>query len=240
MINLDLIKENWNRSDYEEFVLFLHSIEENDYQKFSSNLTKSKYELLGIRIPNLRVIAKEIFKGNYESFLQVVKMGSFEEIFIEGAIIALIKNYEELFPYLENFMSKIDNWSICDTLSGQLKFIKKNREQYFEYFIKYLESNEPFTIRFGLMIFLDHYKDEKYVNKIVFQVLRIKNNNYYVEMGIAWLFAEYYLINKNLIIDLLKGKKLNKFVNNKTISKIRESNRVSKEEKDALVEWRLK
>lgn len=237
-MNLNLTK--WDKLSYKKFQKYLQSIKEEKYKEFSSRLTKTKYSMLGVRIPILRKLAKEICKGNYSSYLEISKDDSFEEVLIQGLVISNIKDEDEFLKYLDNFVLKIDDWSICDSFCNSLKIVKKNPDKYFNYFTKYLKSNKEFKIRVCLIVYLNFYTTKEYVDKIIENLLNIKNNDYYVEMAIAWLLAEIYLIDKDKVINLLKTKSLNKFINNKTISKIRDSYRVSDEDKQELLNWRIK
>lgn len=237
-MNLNLTQ--WDELSYQSFKKYLFSIKEDKYKEFSSKLTKTKYPILGIRVPVLRKIAKEIFKGNYNSFLKCSLNDTFEEVFIKGLVISNIKDENEFFKYIDDFVSKIDDWSICDSFCNSLKIVNQDLNKYFEYFTKYLKSNKEFKIRVCLIVYLNFYTKKEYIDKIIDNILKIKNNYYYVEMAISWLLAEIYLVDKEKVINLLKNKKLNKFVNNKTISKLRDSYRVSKEDKKELLNWRIK
>ena len=62
----------------------------------------------------------------------------------------------------------------------------------------------------------------------------IHNDEYYVQMGLSWLLCECYIKFPNETKRLLEEKVLDSFVQNKTICKIRDSYRVSKEEKEYL------
>ena len=58
----------WNKDLYKKYLNYLISIKEDKYQVFSSKLTKTKYKILGIKIPILRSIAKNILKSDIISF----------------------------------------------------------------------------------------------------------------------------------------------------------------------------
>lgn len=237
-MNLNLT--NWDELCYRKFQEYLQSIKEENYREFSSKLTKTKYPILGIRIPILRKLAKEISEGNSLSYLEFSKNDKFEEVLLQGLIISNIKDENDFLKYLDNFVNKIDDWSICDSFCNSLKIIEKNPDKYFKYFTKYLKSNKEFKIRVCLIVYLNFYTTKEYVDKIIENILNIKSNAYYVEMAVAWLLSEIYLVDKEKVINLLKNKKLNKFVNNKTISKLRDSFRVSDEDKQELLSWRIK
>ena len=117
-MNLNINK--WTEEIYQEYLNYLISLGETKYGEFSSKLTPTKYELIGIRIPNLRQIAKNITKGDYQSFLEHSQDKYFEEVLIEGLVIASMK-YEEVFiDYFNQYINKIDNWDINDVFCNSI------------------------------------------------------------------------------------------------------------------------
>ena len=108
-----------------EFVNYLYKYEDLEYKSFNSKLTKTKYEIIGIRVPMLRQIAKDIAKDDYENFFESITNKYYEEIFIQGLVIANLK--EDSLKYIPTFIKKIDDWAICDSFCNSLKFVKKNK-----------------------------------------------------------------------------------------------------------------
>lgn len=235
---MELIKEKWTKKDYQEFVKYLKTLQDIKYMKFSRKLTYSKYQIIGIKLPNLREIAKEILKGNFRSYLEVSQNNYLEETFIEGILISKLPK-EEFLNVIDNFILKIDDWSICDTFCSNLKFIKKDLDFYFNYFKKYLNTNKEFSIRTTLIIYKCYYIKDKYIDEIIKLITNITSNDYYVLMGISWLLQEIYLHYPKKVIKILQEKKLNKFIINKTISKICDSYRVTKEDKELIKKYRI-
>jgi len=72
----------------------------------------------------------------------------------------------------------------------------------------------------------------------VYLIDKIEVDKYYVNMAAAWLLAEMYIKYPNETLEYLKRSKVNNFTFNKTISKICDSYRVSKEEKERLKKMR--
>lgn len=228
---MNLVKENWTRKDYEDFISYLKSIGNQDYIKFSKKIIKEETNMLGIKVPILKEIAKEIVKGNYKSFLQINKNIYYEELFIEGLIIGYIKEKRDFDLYLDRFVKKIDNWAICDTSAANMKRIKKNQDVYLPQIIEYAKSKEEYIVRFALVCLLDHYKEDKYIN-IIFQIINsVTVDTYYVNMSIAWLLCEMFIHHKEQTLKFLNNLKINTFTFNKFISKCCDSYRVSKEDK---------
>lgn len=202
------------------------------YKKFNEKLIKTKYEIIGVRIPILSKIAKEILKDNYLEFLDNVNDNYFEEVLLEGLVITGIKDSEIFNKYFSEYIYKIDNWCICDTICNRIKI--NNKDKYFNDVIKLLSSSEEFIIRVGLILILYNYIDSKYLDKIFNSIDKIKCHKYYVDMGIAWLLCECFIKCNKDTISYLNKNKLNDFTISKTISKIKESYRVDKELKDKI------
>ena len=65
---------NWNNKNYKAFVEYLISQKDDEYREFHKSLVlNSKYEIIGIRVPEMRKIAKEITKTNIEEFLKFAR-----------------------------------------------------------------------------------------------------------------------------------------------------------------------
>ena len=229
-----LVKEKWNAETYQEYVEYLKSLKDEKYKEFHKNLTTTKYEILGIRVPMQRKIAKEISKGDISSFLTCTKNMYYEEVMIKGFVIASIKNKETFLNYIEEYVDLIDNWAICDGFCNSLKLIEKDKEFWFSYFTNYLKSKDEFRLRVGLIVLLSFYVEDTYLEKIFSLLDEIKVDAYYVNMGIAWLLCECFTKYRDITLKYLLKSKINTFTFNKTISKIRDSYRVSLEDKEYL------
>ncbi len=230
----ELIKEKWNEKNYQEYVEHLKSLKDTKYKEFHSRLTTTKYEILGIRVPIQRKIATHIAKGDIESFLECCKSNYYEEVMIQGFVLGHIKEKEVLLKYLNSYVSLIDNWAINDGFCNSLKIVNLDKEFWFSYFSKYLKSPEEFKVRVGLIVFLSFYVEDKYLEKIFSLLDKIDVDKYYVNMGIAWLLCECFTKYRAITLNYLLKSKVNTFTFNKTISKIRDSYRVSKEDKEYL------
>ena len=68
---MELKKEKWLKKDIKEFEEYLKSLQNKEKQKWTQNIVRSNLKVLAIKNPILKQIANEIYKGNYESFLNV-------------------------------------------------------------------------------------------------------------------------------------------------------------------------
>lgn len=225
---------NWDYKSYQEFITYLISIKDEKYCDFNSKICKTKYKMLGIRLPMLRKIAKEIMKTDYLEFLNIIESNYYEEVMLEGLVIASIKDEKIFFKYFNNYIEKIDDWSICDCVCNSLVILKDNKEKYFTYFKELALKEDEFISRVGLVTILNYYIKEEYFKDIFAILDTIKSDKYYVNMAEAWLVCELYTKEPKVTLEYIKNNKLNTFTHNKAIGKIRESYRVSKEEKEFL------
>ena len=125
---MNLIRDNWSKDDYKEFINYLLSLEDIKYRDFTKGLIPGKDNILGIRTPILKKIAKDISKGNYKEFLKYNKDNYYEETLICGLVIGYIKDVNlVLNKYLDNFIIKIDNWATCDLFVTNLNIVSKKR-----------------------------------------------------------------------------------------------------------------
>ena len=225
-------------NDYNKFIKYLESIREEEYKKFSEKITFTKYEILGIRLPELRSIAKDISKSDYKSFLQVAGNKYYEEVMIKLLVIANIKEIDELMNYFNGAINLIDNWALCDTFCNSLKIVGKNKEYFLKVIDNLIKGNKTYKIRVGLILLLCYYVEEKYIELIFKYLDSINSDEYYVNMAMSWLVCEIFIKYESLGLKYLEHNKLNKFTINKSISKIRDSYRVSKEMKETILKFK--
>lgn len=232
---MQLTKNNWNKTNYNEFINYLHSLQDLKYKEFHSKLLNSKINLIGIKTPTLRNIAKDISKGNYIEFLNLNQHKYYEENIIHGFIISNLKlPINEIINHINNYLQFIDNWATCDLFCSSLKIISKNKDVFLKYINKLITKDNEWTRRFCFVILLDYYIESPYLEKIFYLCDNYNNDKYYVNMAIAWLISICYIKHKEQTIIYLKNNKLDKFTHNKAIQKIIESNRISKEEKNKI------
>lgn len=232
---MELEKTNWNTTSYCEFIEELQSYQDLKYQRFHSKLILNGMPLIGVRTPILKQIAKKISRGDYQSFIKHNQHHYYEEIVIHGLILGNIKtDFENLLVLLEEFLPYNQNWAINDIVCAGLKQFRKNQEIGFSWILKLLQSGEPWTIRFGLILLLDYYINDHYIDKVLQLASKSYINFYYVYMAVAWLLSICYIKYPKKTIILLQNNTLNDWIHNKTISKIRDSYRVSQNEKDYL------
>ena len=218
---------------YDDFLNILYLNQDLKYKDFHSKLILNS-NLVGVRTPILKKIAKTIAKGNYEHFITNNKHDLYEEKLIHGLLIGYLKiDFDSVINLLDNFIIYIDNWAICDLTASNLKTFNKNLDKGFEVIKKYLNSSNTWINRFGYVLLLDYYINDKYLNQI-FEMCKKYKDDYYIKMSIAWLLSMCYLKYKDKTLKFIKSNYLDSWTKNKTIQKIIESKRVNEQEKKFL------
>lgn len=241
-----LTKIDWN--DKDNYAKFLNLIKElcktetiADHERHVKILNTKQY-VYALSMANIRNIAKAISKGDSLKFLQISQDNSYEEITIQGLVIAMIKDLDMQVKLFTDWVLKIDNWSSCDTVVSTMKSLKysKNKSKYFNHYQQLCFDSHEYVARFGIVCLMAIYLEEEYIDKIFDTCKNIKHQGYYVKMAVAWLISFAFVKFKNKTFKLLEQKCLDKFTQNKAISKCRDSYKVSNFDKNSLIAFRIK
>ena len=211
------------------------------YRDFHSRLmpTVRKETVIGIKVPVLRKIAKNI-KNTREAceFMKKLPHEYYEENNLHAFLIAEIENFDECISELELFLPFLDNWATCDSLRP--KCFKSNTDRLLSCVYKWLESDKPYTVRFAIEMLMVYYLDEHFSKEYLDTVSKIKSDEYYVNMMIAWYFATALAKQYNSVFPFVKSRVLPPWVHNKTIQKAMESYRITDEQKIHLKALKIK
>lgn len=228
-------------TNYNEFISYLYSLQDIKYRDFSKSLMPSKkeYELIGIRMPILKKIAKDISKTNYIDFINKNTHNTFEEILIHGLIIGFIKDdITNVIKLSKEYIPYISNWALCDSYVANLHIMRKYSNECLSLVKWCLKHKKTYYKRVGYVLLLNYMINDDYIDEIFKLCDTYNSEDYYVKMAVAWLISECYPKYKDKTINYLKNNKLDNWTHNKAIQKIRESNRVSIEEKNKLLDWK--
>lgn len=78
--------------NYLEYIEYLKSLSDSKTSNFNKKLISTKFEILGIKLPDLRTIAKLIVKNNNQNLiLKNQKFNYYEEILVYGFVLSQIK-----------------------------------------------------------------------------------------------------------------------------------------------------
>lgn len=215
----------------------LKKISDEKYKEFHSNLCPGVGNILGVRIPKLKEYAKELTKKySINELLNSIENKYYEEIMLKGILIGLDNNndIQAIIKNIKEFVPLINNWAICDNFCAGLKITKRYKNDIWNLIQEYIKSDKEFEIRFGIVMILDYYIEEEYIEKIFEIFNRIKCNKYYVKMAVAWAISVCLIKYYNQTLKFLINNNLERDVHNKSIQKALESYRISDERKNEL------
>lgn len=245
------------RQDIREQLL---DMAEQDYQKFSAALIPGVENMLGIRLPQLRKLAKDIAKSDWKEAIEDEDF-YFEERMLRGMVLSYAsKDMDEMLPYIEAFIPLVDNWSICDSVFMGMEIFQKDRERAWKFIEPYLQSHKEFEVRVALIIMMQHLlkcdnngkkiarlrtvdvsdlsdvSEEQglYIDRVLTEVDKVDTTDYYASMAASWLLAEAFCCYPYHTYEYMKMCNLDDRTYNKGIQKIVESRIPTDDVKDLL------
>ena len=219
----------------------LFALQDLKYRDFHAKLVPGMdvNDIIGVRTPELRKLAKQLTKDErVGEFLAVLPHRFLDEMNLHGFIISEIKDYDECLEQIERFLPYVNNWTTCDLLSPKAFKQKKNRDRLIEDIKRWMASDEPFTIRFGIEMLLSFYLDEDFKPEYLKWVSKIRHDHYYVKMMVAWYFATALAKQWDATLPYIKNMTMEKWTHNKAIQKAVESYRITPEQKELLKSYK--
>lgn len=219
----------------------LFELQDKKYAEFQAKLTPNlkREDFIGVRTPELKKLAKQIFKeGDYQQFLDDLPHKYFDENQLHAFIIAEIKDYDTCIKEVNNFLPYVNNWATCDQLSP--KSFKKNKDKLLKEIKVWIKSKETYTVRFAIGNLMRHYLEEDYDVKYPEMVSKVKSDEYYINMMIAWYFATALAKQYDSVLPYVTDNKFDVWTHNKTIQKAVESDRITPQQKDYLKSFKRK
>ena len=213
----------------------LFTLQDKKYRDFQSKLipTVAIDNVIGVRTPDLRKYAKELSKReDIKDFLNVLPHKYFDENQLHAFIVSEIKDFDLCIKEVCRFLPFVDNWATCDQMSP--KIFKKHHSELLKHIKEWLSSDKTYVVRFAIGMLMEHFLNEDFDIAYPEIIAKIKSNEYYVNMMIAWYFATALAKQYNLVLPFIENKCLDSWTHNKTIQKAIESNRITDEQKAYL------
>lgn len=186
--------------------------------------------VIGVRTPELKTMAKELLKsGEYRDFLEELPHKYFEEDQLHAFIISGIKDLNECLAELEKFLPYVNNWATCDQMSP--KIFKRHKDVLLAHIKEWIKSDKTYTVRFGVKMLMEHFLDDDYDPVYPEMVAKLRSEEYYVNMMIAWYFATALAKQYESTLPFIEEKRLDDWAHNKAIQKSLESRRLTEEQK---------
>ncbi len=212
------------------------------YKDFQSKLIPGVDNILGLRGPIAKSIAKKYANTNTGNmFLNTLPHTYYDESLVHGYMLGFLKaDTTTLKSRIIDFLPHVDNWAVCDSMVCGLKNFFKNADAVSDFIFGCLNSDNVYTVRFGVVSLISYYINDRYIDRIFNETLKIKSDEYYIKMAIAWLYSVSLVKQYEKTIKIIENKHLDKWTHNKAIQKSIESFRITKEQKDYLRTLKIK
>lgn len=211
-------------------------------KEFSVKLHPGVDNVLGLRLPQLRKLAAEIAKGDWERYLSAPGDLYMEERMLHGMVLGCIpvNDFENYLNLVAQFVPTVNSWSVCDSFNfaGGRKFIAKNDREIFTWLQQWLKSDREYEVRFGIVMLMQYYVREEYLDELKQLLGAVGHTGYYVSMALAWAISVIIVKFPDEGIAWLKTRPTDKVTVGRAIQKCIDSYRVSAENKEILRKFR--
>ncbi len=224
----------------------LRELAEPQYRAFASKLLPGVDRVLGVRVPTLRALAKEIAQNCGQEFLNAVlrndvtrcSFESYEERLTVAFVLAETElDFDARLDAVAAFVPSIDSWAVCDSFSAALKIPKASRDAFWEFLDFCAASERPFEVRFAVVATLNRFLETERLDAVFERANRVaarRLGEYYVDMSLAWLVAEAFIRFPDATLKFLGCNDFDDFAFNKSLQKIVESRRVDEATKNKI------
>ncbi len=219
----------------------LFALQDKGYREGSIKLNPSvdPDTIIGIRIPALRALAKEL-KGTdaAAAFIAALPHQYFEEYSLHTFLIGYIKDFDEAIMQTDRLLPWLNSWALTDSM--RIKAFDKDPARLLPTIDKWLGSGDTYTIRYGILCLMNYFLDARFDPRYLEKVAAVRSDEYYVNMMIAWYFATALAKQYEATLPYIENRRLDQWTHNKAIQKAIESYRVTDEHKIYLRTLRWK
>lgn len=215
--------------------VLLAQLKENSNKKFdefNSKIINSSVKTIGCPVPAIRKIARK-YADRIDEVVALPVNEYVEVDMLKGLVISQSKlPFAQKCVYLSDFAVTIENWAVCDI--SAVKVPASERKEYFDFFLTLVSSDKVFVCRYGIVNLLANYLDGEHIREVFESFENVVFGEYYIDMAAAWLVATAMAKCRDETVSYMEGEGrsvLNKFTYNKALQKMRDSFRISDEDK---------
>lgn len=213
----------------------LNDSRDGEYASFSSKLIPGRDDLLGVRLPILRRLAKRIAKDDWRGYLDTWEPEHLEDYLLRAFVISYADvDIDERLSLFADFIPLIDNWSVCDSFCSTWRPEKDERDRLWEFILPYLDSGDEFRMRYAAVTMTFRFIDEEHVDDVIGLLDTHHNDGYYYKMGAAWALSVCFAEFPERTYEYMCHSGLDDETFNMLIGKIRDSYRVTDEMKSKV------
>ena len=212
------------------------------YATFNKRIVNTKMPVIGVRVPDLRRLAKELageMSAADISRLLATPSNLYECVLLCGLLINRARiSDEEAISLTQQYLPRVDSWAHIDI------FVEKKRrfagEVWWDFALECLQSEAEFTVRYGVISLMTNFLDEAHIDQVFAALRNVKHDGYYVKMALAWLYATAAVHFFELTLAELENGHIDAWTRNKAYQKMRESRRFTPEQQDVIAAHKAK
>lgn len=209
---------------------------ESQYRTFNARVvaTADPATMLGVRVPKLRRLAKEILRSDSrDAFLEELPHTYYEEYLLHAFVLNEEKDAERTIAELGRLLPFVDNWAVSDALMPK-SFRKLPAVRLEELSRKWMASKHEYTKRFGISLLMHYLLPEHFRPEHLMWAKEADDGRYYVEMMIGWYVAEALVTQEETVLPFIEAKVLPEKTERIAIQKALDSRRIAPTMKEHL------
>jgi 3-methyladenine DNA glycosylase AlkD len=195
---------------------------------------ENRKPFIGVSFPNLKMFANEFFKDNPLEFLDSNDFSVYELEILHSYVIGKLKDFNLAFRYFKDYAPNAKEWSTVDSLCQKFIIARKHRDEVLQLLTRYSNSKDEYLQRIVAVMLLSHYLEDEYIEKVFDLLSKLNHQGYFTKMAVAWALATVMTYYPKECLVYMKSSKLDKWTHNKAIQKMKESFRISDDNKIKL------
>lgn len=207
------------------------------YATFNQRIVNTKMPVIGVRVPDLRRLARELapdMSAADISKLLTVQNESFEYVLLCGLLITHARlDDQTAIDLTKQYLLHVDSWAHIDV------FVEKKRrfvsEAWWDFALECLQSEAEFTVRYGVVSLMTNFLDEAQIDRVFAALRNVKHDGYYVKMALAWLYATAAVNFFEKTLAELENRQIDAWMRNKAYQKMRESRRFTPRQQQIIL-----
>ena len=229
---------------YDDIVMKLTKLAEDNetYAEFNKRIVNTKMPVIGVRVPDLRRLARQLAPGVNSADIRellTVQDESFDYVLLCGLLITHARlDDQAAIDLTKQYLPRVDSWAHIDV------FVERKRrftsELWWDFALECLQSEAEFTVRYGVVSLMTNFLDESHIDQVFAALRDIKHDGYYVKMALAWLYATAAVQFFELTMAELESGHIDAWTRNKTYQKMRESRRFTPEQQKVISLYKTK
>ena len=207
------------------------------YAAFNRRIVNTKMPVIGVRVPDLRRLARELapnISAADISKLLTAQNESFDYVLLCGLLITHARLDDLVaIDLTKQYLLHVDSWAHIDT------FVEKKRrfagEIWWDFTLECLQSKAELTVRYGVVSLMTNFLDEAHIDQVFAALRDIKHDGYYVKMALAWLYATAAVNFFEKTLAELENRQIDTWTRNKAYQKMRESQRFTPRQQQIII-----